>query len=140
MIWLGSVLILVNSFFGLMKITEGWPFACYPTFDFIAGPEKNVFTMEVLDASGRVLPVPEEKIRGRFHPEKFRRLLSHIFSIQDSSLRNKTLALLWKFMARDNPKLKEARAIRFYENTLATSPEHWKENPIRRQLVFEMEV
>ncbi len=49
---------------GARHATFAWPFACYPTFQFLAGPEMPDLLIEAVDAEGNIRVVPEGRSPG----------------------------------------------------------------------------
>jgi hypothetical protein len=66
----GAVLVAGNTWCGVRCVTSGWPFACYPTFHALAGPEMPSLEVEVVEASGRVTRPDDRALAGRLGPTK----------------------------------------------------------------------
>ncbi len=56
---------------GATATTQGWPFACYPTFEQPVGRWMPTIAVEGVDASGGVWPVPERALADARHSQSF---------------------------------------------------------------------
>jgi hypothetical protein len=56
---------------------------------------------------------------------------------KDENLREARLKAVWRLWVQNNPELRRAVAVRFYEDTIQTAPELWVNNPANRTLLLE---
>lgn len=110
----GAALLLGNVWFGAMGWMNGWPFACYPTFQWRAGERMPGLVVE--DASGRT-------IVGRPRTQ-------HEWGVQ------------WSLLGlRDHPidpaRLRAAvpRGARFYRVWWSVNPDDRGRAPVRKELI-----
>ena len=117
-----------------------WPLAAYPTFAGLAGPEAHTLEIVMLSATGEVIPLNEQILHQKMSPERFVGLVNHILSVNDEAQRRIRLQALWRLWVRHNVSLQQARAVQFYDVTLVTIPERRSENPVHRELLFELKL
>jgi predicted DCC family thiol-disulfide oxidoreductase YuxK len=135
---IGSLLLLGNIIVGAGDIHFSWPLAAYPSFAGLAGPEAHALEVAVLNATGDVIPLNDQTMRQKMAPERFLGLVGPILSANDDTQRRIRLQALWRLWVHNDASLQQAHAVRFYDVTLITIPERRSENPIRRELLFEL--
>jgi hypothetical protein len=81
-----------------------------------------------------------EKLRSEFSPERFRGLIWHVLRTQDPEQLRRRLTALWQFWARHDASLQHATTVRFYKVRLITIPERRRENPLERELLYELQL
>jgi predicted DCC family thiol-disulfide oxidoreductase YuxK len=136
----GILLLAGNVYTGGRKIMSGWPFACYPLFDFIQSDEIESLQVEALDLTGEVIRSSAADIEGKFSAQRFRSLLELLLQRRRPGESADRLEALWKLYVQEDPHLKKAAAVRFYRVTLCTIPERQRRNPVKSELVFEMKL
>jgi predicted DCC family thiol-disulfide oxidoreductase YuxK len=136
----GVLLLVVNVYAGGRRIMSGWPFACYPLFDFIQTGEIDSLQVEALDAAGDVIRSGTPDLKEKFMAQRFRGLLENVLRIRTSGESADRLTALWRLYVQQDPRLEKATAVRFYRVTLCTVPERRHLNPIKSQLIFEMKL
>jgi len=137
----GTFLIVVNVWFGVRGFISGWPFACYPTFSWIQGPEQTTLEIAGVTTAGTMVPLVLGDATSRFTPVKFWWLVRQIlWWSSDEQQRASRLGALWQVLIRIDPSYGRFKVVRFYEATLSTVPEEWARNPVRRSLIYEMHV
>ena len=134
----GVLLLVLNIYAGGHRIANGWPFACYPLFDFTQGDEIESLEVEAIDQSGEVIRSGESDLADKFTPQRFRGLLAHLLGKQNHQGSTDRFKTIWKVCVQEDPRLEKASAVRFYRVTLCTIPERRRLNPVRRELVFEI--
>jgi hypothetical protein len=137
---IGTLLLIVNILFGMKKITEGWPFACYPLFSGIAKPTFKALKMVPLSSTGEPISYNnEQKLVKKFSSARFVALSKHILKSQnDPQQLESRLKALWQWWIQNEPTLQQAVSVRFYEETLTVIPERKAENPLQQKLLFEL--
>jgi hypothetical protein len=95
--------------------------------------------MEAVDGAGAVIPLDDAALKKKIYPTRLRFLYYALLNVRDPSERNERLKALWRVWAGNNPKLREARTVRFYRATYSLLPEKLRENPVARELLFEWE-
>lgn len=144
---LGALLLFGSVRAGWRGQMWGWPFACYPTFQWRAGATMPVLLTALLQADGRQLELPRPWLLG---PLAGGRLLALSWSLLGIGLDRRSvepqrLRLYWKQLAAE-PQVAAllaappARftAVRFYRATLAVEPAQWSEPPVTRSLLAEL--
>jgi hypothetical protein len=130
---------VANIYYGIAGIMDGWPFACYPTFASLElEPIDTSLEVSVLSAEGDVIPLNKGDLSLKFAPDRFRNLTWRILTTEDPDQLSMRLKALWRLWAREDVRLQEAATIRFYRVTLLTIPERRQENPVNRELLFEL--
>ncbi len=133
-------LLAANIFCGFGRIELGWPFACYPTFAYGWGPEKSSLAIDTVASGGRSTPAELGGLIDKFSPERFWGLQSRILALKDENEKKERLTAFWKVCAENDPELRKFSAVRFYREALTTDPERRHENPLRRELLYEINV
>jgi hypothetical protein len=119
---------------------SGWPFACYPLFDFIQREEIESLQVEALDSTGEVIRSSGPDLEEKFSAQRFRSLLEYLLQMRKPGESDDQLKALWKLYVQKDPRFKKATAVRFHRVTLCTIPERRRLNPVKSQLVFEMKL
>ena len=137
----GTFLIVITVCFGVRGIISGWPFACYPTFSWIQGPEQNTLEVAGVTTEGAMVPLGLRDATLRFTPVKFWWMVRQIlWWSKDEQQRASRLRALWQVLVRLNPSYAGFESVRFYEATLSTIPEEAARNPVRRSFLYELHV
>jgi hypothetical protein len=135
----GTLLLAGNVWAGAMRMTDGWPFACYPQFDGLSEPYyrslKIVVTLR--DGSGREI-APDE-YRDVFG-NRWNNLLQRILNTSDEVEKAKRLGIVWQVLGRTEGWVEEAQSVQFYSVRSFVDPERWSEEPDDPQLLYQTEV
>ena len=134
----GTLLVAGNVAFGALQISNGWPFACYPTFRGIATPEVASIEVDVPSPGGEV-PVSLESLSARLDSDVLRGMVGNLLRVENPAERNLRLRSFWALCERLEPHLADAERMLFYKVTLATDPDLHKHNPLRRELLAELQ-
>jgi hypothetical protein len=138
---LGSMLLLANTLYGITKQGAGWPFACFPTFhELRREPVATSLEMSVQNTAGESITLETEKLRSEFSPVRFRGLIWHVLQTKDPEQLRRRLTALWQFWVRHDVSLQRAATVRFYKVRLVTIPERRPENPLERELLYELQL
>ncbi len=135
----GTLLVLGNLAFGALKIGNAWPFACYPTFHWIATPEVVSIEVDVARSSGEV-PISLESLSAKLDSDVLRGLIGNLLHIGDPTERALRLRSFWALCEQLEPGLANVNRVLFYKVTLATDPELRRHNPLRRELLAELKI
>jgi predicted DCC family thiol-disulfide oxidoreductase YuxK len=134
----GILLVAANAYTGMRGIVSGWPFACYPTFQWVAEDEITSMEVEALAPNGEIIPTDTSTLKQTFADQRLRGLLGALLGLQKPGESVERLRGLWQLYLQKAPELKRASIVRFYKATLFTSPEKRYLNPRRRELLFEI--
>jgi predicted DCC family thiol-disulfide oxidoreductase YuxK len=132
----GCVLVAGSFYTGIRGIVAGWPFACFPTFAYIARDHIDTLQILALTANGDVLSTDEASLRTSFSDQRLRALLER--TLIDPGEANSRLRGVWQLYTQKDGRLKEAATVRFYRVTVCTIPDQQKRNPLNRQLLAEI--
>jgi predicted DCC family thiol-disulfide oxidoreductase YuxK len=135
----GTLLVLVNLAFGALKIGNAWPFACYPTFHWIATPEVASIEVDVARSSDEV-PISLESLSAKLDSDVLRGLIGNLLHVEDPTERALRLRSFWALCEQLEPGLADVNRVLFYKVTLATDPELRRHNPLRRELLAELKI
>ena len=102
-------------------------------------PEKDSLEISVLSSTGEIIPLNGRALSQKLSPERFWGLMEHILSAGTDVQRSRIKAL-WQLWAQNDLSLQQAVSIRLYRVTLLTIPERLKENPVDRELQFELKL
>lgn len=133
----GVLLLVANILCGVFAVGNGWPFACYPTFEWIEGPEISSLEISASDSTGESIPLQGLQLSRRFSPDRLHGLIQHILSNSEAAQVQPRLKAFWRLWAQQDADLQQAASVRFYKVTLVIVPERRMENPIHRELLFE---
>jgi predicted DCC family thiol-disulfide oxidoreductase YuxK len=134
----GTLLVAGNVAFGALQISNGWPFACYPTFRGIATPEVTSIEVDVPRPGGEV-PVSLESLSDKLDSDVLRGMIGNLLRVENPAERDLRLRSFWALCERLEPQLSDVERVLFYKVTLATDPELHNRNPLRRELLAELE-
>jgi hypothetical protein len=135
----GAVLLLTNSVFGFSRIIEGWPFACYPTFDTsLTKP-----AIETIVPYG-VIGEKEERISlqnlyGSIHHARLYAMMNIILSVPDRGRRMVKLKAFVSVMKRAKIDLSRYSKVRFYKTIYWTQPEKTNAPAVLKMLLAEID-
>ncbi|MBW4617249.1 MAG: DUF393 domain-containing protein [Desmonostoc vinosum HA7617-LM4] len=137
----GTFLLVINIFFGLIRETEAWPFSCYPKFSGIANAQTVVLEIVPLSTTGTPIAFEQKSLKKKISPERFMGLsLSILYKTKDPNKKLRQLSVLWQLITNSDPSLKQAKSVQFYKTTVWNDPEKQLENPVNRSLVLELNV
>jgi predicted DCC family thiol-disulfide oxidoreductase YuxK len=134
----GWTLVLINGYCGFSDRVAAWPFACYPTFGWLQGEEKDSFQIEVAKSTGEITSVDIRWLRTEIPSQKLWGMAFRIFSDGNETRRKGRLEAFWKVLVRENPDLANVTKVRFYKTILTTIPELSHTNPLRREMIHEI--
>jgi predicted DCC family thiol-disulfide oxidoreductase YuxK len=129
----GSILLIANVWCGTQQQVSGWPFSCYPTFSHMTSTETTTLSIEAISQSGELIPMGGLQMTS----ERLLGLNRNVIYTKDETLRETRLRAVWRLWVQNNPELRRAVAVRFYEDTIQTAPELWPNNPVHRSLLLE---
>jgi hypothetical protein len=85
---------------GSRGITEGWPFACYPTFAGIDRAQEREVSLDIGDID-ESQPVDIEPLRRRMGPVRWERWITWILDTPDPEVRDKRLLAFTRWCIRE---------------------------------------
>lgn len=136
----GMSLLLINVFFGLREIMEGWPFACYPTFagKMVEAKTQTILPFGVKDGVEERINLDGLKQQMRLH--RFTGMTRSILSLPDEGQRKAKLRTLVVVMKKEGVDLTQYDKIRFYQAAYVTQPQRAHESPLLIKLLAEIGV
>jgi hypothetical protein len=142
-VWLaaGASLIVTGAVVqGARNAMLAWPFACYPTFQWMARPTMPDLLVVAVDALGKETPLAEGPARAE--PRSQRRwALAWRAAGAMGHTDVERLRAYYEMARRESPRMSAptgTRALRFYRAEYAVAPERWGEPPVRRTLLGEV--
>jgi predicted DCC family thiol-disulfide oxidoreductase YuxK len=133
----GTLLVAGNVAFGALQISNAWPFACYPTFRGIAPSEVASIEVDVPRPGGEA-PVSLGSLSEKLDSDVLRGMISNLLRVEDPTERDLRLRSFWALCEGLEPHLSEVERVLFYKVTLATDPDLHTHNPLRRELLAEL--
>jgi hypothetical protein len=133
--WAGVPLLLGIVGFGLSGQMQAYPFACYPTFEWIAADDMPAMAIEVEDASGALRPLDRDRFQ-EAGPRGWAlswRLIG-VYGAFDPA----ALEAWWRDAASREPlagELEGVTAVHFYRASISVDPDRGGEVSSRRELV-----
>ena len=138
----GMVLLAGNIYCGARHIMNGWPFACYPTFATVMGNTMDSLEVTATTREGEILPLDTSDLKQEFTGQRLRGLFESLLVMRDSNpndFKNHVEAF-WQLYVREDPRLETASTLRIYRVSLLLVPEQRYLNPVRRELILEMQL
>jgi len=136
-IMVGTILVTANIFCGVSRVTNSWPFACYPIFDRVTNAETQDIQIQAVTPSGENHPLESWTLSDKFSHERWAGLIRQIVSTHDPEQLRVRLLAFWRLWEQNHLEYQRPDSLRFYKITLSTVPELRGKNPIRRELLFE---
>ncbi len=137
-IGVGSVLLMVNCFFGFKETIAGWPFACYPTFANRI-TEARVATIEAYGVKGDQEELISFKVlKQQMEAFRFTSMINGILAMPEGSQKNERLKTLIILMQRDGMDLSRYSKIHFYKMIYSSEPDKSHEPAISKELLAEV--
>jgi predicted DCC family thiol-disulfide oxidoreductase YuxK len=134
----GALLLCANTAAGIGKVMSAWPFALYPVFDGRREPAIHSLEISGRSSTGEIRPLKEGIWGRKFGTERLRGLGGRILATKNDEQRQRYLQGLGQLWAQSSMSPQDIDSIRFYKVTLVTIPERRQENPIHRELLFEL--
>lgn len=127
--------------FGAAGESDGWPFACYPKFDRVAGETLPALDVELV-YDGRAARVPTAAMFPYGRTQRYWALTWSLLGAHRSERATAArFGAFWREMERRpgvRAMLPGARAVRFYRATISTLPERRDGPPLGRRLLAEL--
>ena len=136
----GILLLFFSIFYGIEMETKAWPFSCYPTFSWIQGPQQETLEVVPLNPSAEVIPFSKKRARKYISTARFDSLIRELINNNNPSQKNSRLKAFWQLVARNDPPLQQATSVNFYRVKIWLSPERQQENPISRELFYQLKL
>ncbi len=136
----GSVLVLASGAYGLLGITNAWPFACYPTFQWTAPETMPALVIEATHVDGTTEVLRNETASGA---EGITRHWGLAWSLAGVGVPTdeRRLAEYWRSIAEQPDVVafkNRANEIRFYRAVKSVIPEESDRPPVRRDLLLTL--
>ncbi len=132
----GYALVMMVALCSLAKF-HSWPFAGYPTFEGISGPELKFLTVHISTPSlQRDVSVQELYQKMHISGARLLTLTGRIIALPASVEKDRKFCALWTEIAAASSLPREA-TLTFYEDLLSTYPEDRGKPPLKRQQVYE---
>jgi predicted DCC family thiol-disulfide oxidoreductase YuxK len=130
------LMILVNVAYGIKHQRTGWPFSCYPPFSRIAPPVSTEMELAAFAADGTPIAWDEKGLVKRFTFPRWATLMERL-NDERSEIRYRAF---WRVVAAHSPEVKRAVRVEFYRDRYVTDPDRRAQGPIRRDVVYMMEL
>jgi predicted DCC family thiol-disulfide oxidoreductase YuxK len=132
------LLLLGNIAAGIGNIHYSWPFAAYPSFEGIAQPDIESLEIVVLGATGELIPLKDRLLNSRLSAERIRGLMLQLLSAEAGAELPRRFMAIRNLWTQNDLSLHQEKSMQFYKVRLSTIPERWRENPLHRDLLFEL--
>lgn len=136
----GILFLFCSIYYGAKFKTAAWPFSCYPTFSWIARPQVELLEVVPLDASGQTIPFSKAIIKDHLSSPRFDSLIRKLIRIKRPAERNTRLQAFWQLLTRHDSRLEQAALVQFYKTKFWVSPERQQENPVNRELFYQLKL
>jgi len=133
------LMISINLYLGFTHTLFSWPFACYPTFRAIRGPQRTTKEMKFLDQDRQPIILDRYTNSKKYGGGKrLRSLVTKILQTEDPELRIHRLRGLLAYWGELDPHIKDTAYIQIYRTNHWVEPDKLKENPISSKLHEEI--
>jgi hypothetical protein len=133
----GAFLLSGSIGFGIWGVQRGWPFACYPTFEWKPGIAIPSLRVELVYENERAeeLPLPRETSVSR--AQKQWGIAWSLAGVTDRVDEMRLRALVKELEKRPDlaHRFRGAQAVRVYRAVYSVAPEAWGEPPIEKVLL-----
>jgi hypothetical protein len=140
-LFVGALLLSINILCGL-ALVDSWPFAVYPTFATVQEKYLQSLTISLLNPDGtttEIIPYKERSLQSKMHPSRLIGLFTQVLWAKDSTeVKTRGTALL-KVLAEDDVRLRQAKSIQIFKDICSVIPEEQNKNPVRRELLLNVE-
>jgi len=136
----GAFLILGNFGYGFLKLNNGWPLSCYPTFSFIARDFIDTLDFTAVDDNGNEKQLDVHAFSQKFSSSRFYGLIRSILRKREIATRDRRLEALATIWKNNDPMLKDFKQIRIYKIKYLIDPAYKDNQPLSKKLIYEMEI
>lgn len=134
------VIIFLQMFTGISHCREAWPISCYPTFRKLQGPMKDVIEVQLLTSNGETVYRGILGQKPQKHSKTIRMMMDKILAVKDPESKNEKLRLflsiVYPIYTKDEPML----LAKIYKSKVGLFPEEWKKEPVKRELIYEIQL
>ncbi len=106
----------------------------------MARPQVELLEVVPLDAAGQTIPFSKAVVKQHLSSPRFDSLIRKLVRIDRPTERNTRLQAFWQLLSRHDSRLKQASSVNFYKIKLWVSPERQTENPINRELFYQLKL
>jgi Vitamin K-dependent gamma-carboxylase len=134
----GAILVTGSVLAGAQGRVDDWPFACYPTFQNLAGTEMPALRVEAVRDDGARIPLEAAPIV----TDQRQRSWALMWSVMSRGDQRARLESYWRALAEDEgvrEKARGARRIRFSRVWMSVIPEDRGRPPVREELLYEID-
>lgn len=117
---------------GGLQHDQGWPFACFPPFGWVAGPYRHTIQLTAYDATGAKMPYNEQVIIKRLSGNWNAQIVGNILLTRDPELRAQRLRAFWQLAMKAEPKLQAAVRVQIDEAYLRLDPDRTEQEVLSR--------
>ncbi|HMO57995.1 MAG TPA: DCC1-like thiol-disulfide oxidoreductase family protein [Roseiflexaceae bacterium] len=133
----GVLLLVLNACVALIGASNTWPFAGYPKFERIAGPQVTSLMITAVGRDTSEVVVDNQELIEEFSSERWAGMVWHLLNNDRLGPQPERLAALGRLVLAHDRALTQAVAFRFYKVELTTIPEQRDANPLQRELLYE---
>jgi hypothetical protein len=134
----GGLLLLASAACGITALVHAWPVACYPTFAYIAGPERSELVLYTVDSDG-TSRFPEAPVRDALTSARYAALKYRVLGSESPDLMSARLHAFWAVCEQHTPGIGPVQTVLFYEEKLVLRGPDSAE-PSSRRLLAEIDV
>ncbi len=138
---MGAGLIAATLWFGAHNLQQAWPFACYPTFQWMAPARIPALMIEATLDDDTVVELPRASALDAARGQKLWGMEWSLAGVTGAPEPARLRAYLRVLSAQRGDlaaTIRRARSIRFYRGLFSVIPEDRKKPPVRRVLLAEI--
>jgi hypothetical protein len=124
---MAPMLVVPTMIAGAAGTTQAWPFACYPTFQWLAGEEIPHLSADAVHSDGGVSAIALEPTSQRDWG-----VVWSVVGATHGPVSHSRVRAYWR---ERGPHVPDATSIRVYRAYRSVVPERWGQPPVRRVLI-----
>ncbi len=141
---LGTVLVVLVFVQGVRNRVQAWPFACYPTFQWVVGDTMPDLVLEAVARDGTTRLLPDGPGGGGKRGPDGWAMAWNVAGLYSGRLPSQETLRAYVAHAREKPGVEEglhdAVTVRFYRAWYSVRPEHWHEAPVKAEHIGDVDI
>jgi hypothetical protein len=139
---LGTVFVVLVFVQGARNRMQAWPFACYPTFQWVVGDTMPDLVLEAVAPDGATHLLPDGPGGGGARGPDGWAMAWNVAGLYSGRLPSQETLRAYLAHAREKPEvnegLRDAVTVRFYRAWYSVRPENWGKAPVKAEHVGDV--
>lgn len=141
---IGIVFVALAFVQGARNHMQAWPFACYPTFQWVVGDTMPDLVLEAVAPDGTTRLLPDGPGGGGQRTPEGWAMAWTVAGLYSGHLPSQNTLRAYLAHARENPAIDEAlhgaTTVRFYRAWYSVRPEHWRQAPVKAEHIGDVSI